>query len=171
MEKSFEDYYKEYYLFSKRFAYRFFRANETEREELIANTWAKACHSFRQFDGENFRGWLATIMWTLAINGYRRRKIRPDLQFINEFKEAYMAAEDPKIDFGLRDGMSDEMVKALERLPAGMREAMIYKVVYDYTQEEIADIVGIPEGTVASRLYRARRYLKRNKRLAAVAAT
>jgi RNA polymerase sigma-70 factor (ECF subfamily) len=59
-----------------------------------------------------------------------------------------------------RDELSDEMQQALGRLPHELRETLLLVVVTELTHQEAADLLGIPLGTVLSRVNRARRWLR-----------
>ena len=64
-------------------------------------------------------------------------------------------AEDP-----LAGELSDEMQRALDRLPTELRETLLLVVVGELTHQEVADMLEIPLGTVLSRVSRARRRLR-----------
>ena len=67
------------------------------------------------------------------------------------------AADDP-----LADEYSDEMQHALDQLSDDMREALLLVVVGELTHQETADVLGVPLGTVLSRVSRARKRLRQN---------
>ena len=69
--------------------------------------------------------------------------------------EVGLEAEDPT-----SQGYTDEMQRALDQLPDELRETLLLVVVAELTHQEAADLLGIPLGTVLSRVSRARRRLR-----------
>lgn len=137
-----------------RMAYRL-SGDRHEAEDLVQETFRSAWKSRRLFDaGRGERAWLASILRRRAADQWRSR--RPRLVFWGDHQpDLGRAAQDPT-----RDEYTDEMQEGLERLPGELRETLLLVVVGELTHQEAADLLGIPLGTVLSRVSRARARLR-----------
>lgn len=140
-----------------------------DAEDLVQDTLLRAFRSIDSFDGRHPRAWLLTIMRNTQINRTRRR--RPVL------------LDDPDTEPG--DGVIDMagtpeaivvgatfdavVVDALDALPARFRQVVELVDIDGLTYAEAAEAIGIPVGTVMSRLHRARARIR--VRLAAAGLT
>lgn len=132
-------------------------ANSFDADDLYQETWLKAVKSISQYDpSKKFEPWLTKI----CVNTYRnvlRRLIRsPFLEFrTNEEKDALLCsipdAENP--DYS-------SLYEAIDRLPEKYRIAIILFYFQNMDVAATAHVMGIPEGTVKSRLSKARKLLK-----------
>ncbi|MDI6771465.1 MAG: sigma-70 family RNA polymerase sigma factor [bacterium] len=146
--------------------------NRTAAEDLVQDTFLKAWRSFRTFQaGTNARAWLYKILMNAYIDGYRRSSRLPeevDQEDIGDFylyakaqeSEEYRKAGDPE-EILLSQVMDADVKDALEQVPEPFRAAVILADLEEFSYKEIAEILGIPVGTVMSRLYRGRRHLQR----------
>jgi len=137
-------------------------------QDLVQDTYAKAFTSFHQFEpGTNLKAWLYRILTTTFINTYRKDQRRPLLSDgeVEDWQLAASAshtsdqgksAEDEVLE-NLPDG---EVKRALQEIPEEFRLAVFYADVEGYSYKEIAEILGIPSGTVMSRLHRGRKLLR-----------
>jgi RNA polymerase sigma-70 factor, ECF subfamily len=148
-----------------RVALRFVR-NAADADDLVQDTLFRAYRSWDQFEpGTNARGWLVTILRHLFINDYRRsawRRRLLDEQFEPEPGHATLRV--------LEDLVDDEVLHAVDALPLPFREVVTLRDVEELRYEEIAAIVGVPVGTVKSRLFRARSMLQQRLRRYAISA-
>ena len=137
-----------------RMAYRMV-GDRHEAEDLVQEAFRSAWRSRRLFQpGSGERAWLASILRRRVADHWRRH--RPPTVLAGERSiEVGRPADDP-----LRDDFTDEMQQALERLPPDLRETLLLVVVAELTHQEAADLLGIPLGTVLSRVSRARRQLR-----------
>jgi RNA polymerase sigma-70 factor (ECF subfamily) len=134
-------------------------------EDLVQDTMLKAFRSWHQYQsGTNVRAWLLTILRNTFINDYRREKARGptvDLSNIEEFSLFDEVGDrDPEGRF-FSQIVDDEVVRAIDGLPEEFRETLVLSDVEGLPYQEIARIIGVPVGTVKSRLFRARRALQR----------
>ena len=136
-----------------RMAYRMV-GDRHEAEDIVQETFRSAWKSRRLFEpGRGDRAWLASILRRRAADHWRRR---PTAVFATDTPpEIAMEADDP-----LRDEYTDEMQRALTRLPTELRESLLLVVVGELTHQETADLLAVPLGTVLSRVSRARRRLR-----------
>lgn len=133
-------------------------------EDVVQEAYLQAWKSFDRFEsGTNCRAWLFKILFH-CIHHQRRRWFRfPLLKDTEEFLETNLAAPVP-VSEKLTDG---EVLEALDRIPADFRAVVLLVDVEEFAYKEVAGILGIPIGTVMSRLSRGRRALR--EQLAAVA--
>lgn len=144
--------------------------NHADAEDLVQETMLKAYRSFGQFaDGTNVRAWLFRIMTTTWINRYRSLQRRPsevltenlaDLEFNPAVRRASVASVSAEL--AALEMLGDDQVRAaLAALPDGQRMAIFYVDVEGFRYAEVADLLGVPVGTVMSRLHRGRCSLRR----------
>ena len=149
--------------------------NPADAEDLVQETFLRAYRGFGGFqDGTNLKAWLYKILTNTYINIYRAKQRRPDevdFDDVEDFAlyrrigglEAAQAGVTP--ERLVLDAMPDQAVKdAIEALPEQFRVAVLPADVEGFSYKEIADITGVPIGTVMSRLHRGRKQLE--KRLA-----
>lgn len=143
--------------------------SSSEAEDLVQETYLKAFRSFSQFEvGTNCKAWLFRILTNTFINKYRRKikeKEILDSQFRNgsfndnDTTEHFGKGHTPESDLADRF-LSDEVLKALDKVPVDFRLVVVLSDIYGYSYKEIAKRVDIPIGTVMSRLFRGRRLLQ-----------
>ncbi|HEY1097764.1 MAG TPA: sigma-70 family RNA polymerase sigma factor [Myxococcota bacterium] len=142
--------------------------------DLVQETMLKAWRSFDTFEaGTNCKAWLFRILTNTFINKYRRRvKEKEILEGTHRTSVEHelvhlpgkratldpegMIADDGHVDSGL----ADEVLAALQEVPVDFRTAVILSDIEGFSYKEVAEIVGIPVGTVMSRLFRGRRLLQ-----------
>lgn len=124
-----------------------------DAEDLLQETWLRVARAARGFDpGRTVRPWLFGIASNLARDLHRRRAIRR--RVATEADPAGNAPAVPPLEtFALRDRVG--------RLPDRLREVLWLRYYEDLSEAEMADALGIPRGTVKSRLHGAIRELKR----------
>ena len=144
-----------------RMAYRMV-GDQHEAEDLVQEAFRSAWRSRRLFrPGNGERAWLASILRRRVVDHWRRPR-PPTVLAGDQNIEVGRPGDDP-----LRDEFSDEMQRALEKIPRDLRETLLLVVVAELTHQEAADLLGIPLGTVLSRVSRARRQLREHLQLIA----
>jgi RNA polymerase sigma-70 factor, ECF subfamily len=145
--------------------------NPQDAEDLVQETYLNAFRALDRFEeGTNLRAWLFRILNNAFISQYRRRRRRPSSS-LDEVSDFYLydhlvdggvapAQENPEREVLSRIG-DEAVLRALEELPVEFRQVELLADVEGFSYREIADILGIPIGTVMSRLYRARRRLQK----------
>ncbi|HYK12266.1 MAG TPA: sigma-70 family RNA polymerase sigma factor [Gemmatimonadales bacterium] len=138
--------------------------NASDADDLVQETMLKAYRSWDQYQpGTNAKGWLLTILRNSFINEYRRRTRHPetvDVDTIEPFAVFNdIQEEDPQGAF-FDKIVDDEVLRAIDGLPEAFRETVVLSDVEGMSYQEIGKILGIPVGTVKSRLFRARQMLQ-----------
>lgn len=126
-------------------------------EDIVQETLAQALQSFHRFEpGSNCRAWLVAILQHVRSNR-RRALARVPLVPDTEEQIAETVAYEPPTPQGLTE---EEVLHALRDLPQGYQEVILLSDVEQFSYKEIAEVLGIPMGTVMSRLHRARKLLR-----------
>ena len=144
--------------------------NPADAEDLIQETFLRAFRGFAGFqEGTNLKAWLYRILTNSFINTYRKKQREPvTVEGPDDIDEWYLFDRlgarhvEPSAEAEVLDTIPDEDVKrALESLPQGFRLAVLLADVEGFSYKEIAEMMGIPIGTVMSRLHRGRKALEK----------
>ena len=143
--------------------------NAADAEDLVQETFLRAYRGFHQFqEGTNLKAWLYRILMNTFINSYRKKQREPRTISEDEVEDWYlysrMADEglEPSAETSVIESLPDEDVqKALQSLPEQFRAAVLLADVEGFSYKEIAEITGVPIGTVMSRLHRGRKALEK----------
>ena len=142
--------------------------NPEDAQDLVQDTYAKAYTSFHQFEpGTNLKAWLYRVLTTTFINNYRKDQRRPQTSD-SELEDWQLAeASSHTSDQGkstedvVLENLPDSDIKnALAQIPEEFRMVVYLADVEGFSYKEIAEIVGVPTGTVMSRLHRGRKQLR-----------
>jgi RNA polymerase sigma-70 factor (ECF subfamily) len=147
--------------------------NPSDAEDLIQETYLKAYRGFDGYqDGTNVRAWLYKILTNTYINSYRSAQRRPkttgmdnieDLYLFKKVKEGFIANNGRSAEEEVLESFTDVEVKeAIESLPESFRIAVLLSDVEGFSYKEIAEITGVPTGTVMSRIYRGRKAIQKS---------
>jgi len=129
----------------------------TKAEDVVQETYLQAWKSFARFEpGTNCRAWLFKILIN-TIHHYRRGWF--NLRRVKESEEIleHTAAGAAPVPERLA---REEILRALDRLPADYRAAVLLADVEEFSYKEIAALLDVPIGTVMSRLSRGRKLLR-----------
>ena len=137
--------------------------NREEAEDLVQETYAKALKGFGSFQpGTNFRAWIFRILRNTFLTSKTglaaTRTVALEPEDDHEQAMAVSHETPESILLGLAD--QDRVRAALEQVPVVFREVLLLCDVEEMSYKEIAETLGVPIGTVMSRLYRARRALR-----------
>lgn len=149
-------------------AARGYTKNPYDAEDLLQETLGKAWTALHSFSpGTNLKAWLFRIMINTWISSRRRSDRRPGECLTDSFTEAQLAAEgrrfgaSPSAEMtALQQIPDDDIKRALQALPSSLQATVCYAFLGQFTYREIAEVEGIPVGTVMSRLHRARKLLR-----------
>jgi RNA polymerase sigma-70 factor (ECF subfamily) len=131
--------------------------NREDAEDVTQESFAKAYKSFSSLrDREQFRSWIVRITWRMALDFQRSRKRRTRREEIHmESTPTSIAGPDV-----VEKERADRLWKAIDALPEKMRIVIVLANIEEHDTHEIASMLEVPEGTVKSRLFHARRQLK-----------
>jgi RNA polymerase sigma-70 factor (ECF subfamily) len=130
-------------------ALRLTGSDQNEAEDLVQETWARAARKMSAFRGESaLRTWLCGVL----VNVRRERA-----------RSAWRWVDAPGIEpvSPPRNDAAFDLERAIAALPNGAREVFVLHDVYGYAHREIAEMLGVAEGTSKSQLARARTLLRR----------
>ncbi len=137
-----------------RLAYRLL-GDRHEAEDLVQEAFRSAWKSRDLFRAEGgTRAWLATILRRRVADHWHHPH-PPALAADDQRLDIEQPGDDP-----CRDELTDEMQRALNRLPAELKETLLLVVVGELTHQEASEVLGVPLGTVLSRVSRARKRLR-----------
>src|SRR6195256_1458539 len=150
-----------------------------DAEDLVQETYLKAFRPADRFEpGTNLRAWLFTILHNTARNRFRDRA-RDTLVIDSDVVDRAADTPSPGSSSGgvdtpetllLRDTLAPELQSAIDALPEAFREAVWLRDVEEFSYAEIAEMLGVPIGTVMSRISRGRHLLFERLNPARVAA-
>jgi RNA polymerase sigma-70 factor (ECF subfamily) len=143
-------------------AYHYLGGVEQARD-LTQEVFVRIYQQLGTYEGNGFMAWLLRITRNLCIDQIRRRKARPPAEdLLAEDNEWAMpdTAPDPEQSW-LRDGKKRLVYDALRQLNGPSREMILLKEIQGLKFKEIAEMLGLPIGTVKSRSNRARVELAR----------
>jgi RNA polymerase sigma-70 factor (ECF subfamily) len=155
LEQEFADRLRESSTLAIRVAYSVVRQRQ-DAEEVAQEAFTKAYRQFSQLrDRNSFRGWLVRMTWRLAIDRWRsdrRRSVRE--------QAAMPETTGPTTDgIAAANERAERLWRAIDDLPGKLREAIVLSAIEGYDVREVALLLGVPEGTVKSRLFLARKGL------------
>jgi RNA polymerase sigma-70 factor (ECF subfamily) len=131
-------------------------------EDTAQETMLKAVEKIRLFDGRSkFSTWLIAIATRLYIDNRRKKRRERDWLEREGRQSAEPSAQSLRWRVTMAGGEWSDVLDAVSRLTEEVRMPVILKHYYGYTQEEIADMMGIPEGTVKSRIHNGLKTLRK----------
>jgi RNA polymerase sigma-70 factor, ECF subfamily len=156
-----------------------FTGNATDAEDLTQDVFLKIYSNLGSFDAGrgSFPVWITTMTRNLLVDNFRRTRNQRATSSLDEgWDEAEelrpvdrLTASGPsQHELAAKKELGKMVQEALARVSVELREAVILRDLQDMDYKEIAQVLGIPEGTVKSRISRGRaelaRLLERNKR-------
>ncbi|HEV7402227.1 MAG TPA: sigma-70 family RNA polymerase sigma factor [Chthoniobacteraceae bacterium] len=139
---------------------RWLIGDERDAEDVTQEACLRAFKFFSGFRGGDARAWLLTIVRRSAWTWLRsNRRHEEAVEFDEELHGGVDDSSNPEAAL-TRAGDVDAVRQALATLPAIFREVLVLREIEGCAYKEIADIAGVPIGTVMSRLTRARRQLQ-----------
>ena len=148
---------------------RWLAGNTADAEDVVQEAYLRAYRYFDAYQGGNFRVWLLTIvrnafMTWVKENRSGRMVFMPDTPAADRAESEETMWGSPPRDpeaLLLESVDSQQLGWLMEQLPAEYREVLLLREVEDLSYKEIAQVTGVPIGTVMSRLSRARLSLRR----------
>ncbi|MBV8174217.1 MAG: sigma-70 family RNA polymerase sigma factor [Verrucomicrobia bacterium] len=139
---------------------RWLMKNQEDAEDMVQESYLRAFRFFASFhEGTNCRAWLLRIVRNTCYSALQARKQREKEVPIEE--ENYGVEDPSPLPPAILDTKAtvEAVREAIEELPVDFREALVLRELEGLSYKEIADVSGVPLGTVMSRLARARNQL------------
>jgi len=152
--------------------------NRAEAEDIVQETFFRAYKNLSHYDASRkFSTWVYRIATNLSIDSLRKR--RGELSFdaekdsgaMDEGSDLYGIVPSSELgpeDVMLHNEASEEIQRAIERLPLLYRAVVVLKYMHDMPLGEIAQILNVPVSTVKTRLHRAREALRKHLSLRSI---
>jgi len=138
--------------------------NATEAEDVAQEAMLRAYRNFHRLrDRDRFRGWLVRTAWRLSLDRIRAivRRERRERAVVADWRET--GGENPTES---RE-FERQVASALDKLPEKLRIVMVLAAIEGYNVREVAKLLSLPEGTVKSRLFMARKKMAESLQWAA----
>ena len=136
--------------------------NDQDAQDIVQEAFIRAFKGFQGFRGGNGRAWLLTIVRNTAYTWMNKRM--PDQKLVPyvEERHANIISIDQSTNESVLEKRRQDLSDALKRLPSEFREVIVLYEIEGLSYKELALSLGVPVGTVMSRLSRARRRLQQH---------
>lgn len=133
-------------------------------EDMTQEAFIRAFQSLKSYRGGSFRSWLARIVTNLCLDELRRVKRRPTIPLLPSDPEGeendspgWLADPSMNVEAAVESSeLNSNLRRLVEGLPTEYRTALVLVDILEYDYAEAAQAMGIPIGTLKSRLVRAR---------------
>jgi RNA polymerase sigma-70 factor (ECF subfamily) len=147
---------------------RWLTRNDTDAQDVVQDAFLRALRFFDGLEDPDARAWLLAIVRNTAFTWLRKN--RPaDMVAIDDESQlsagdeslGHASPADPNPEVIVLESANRKLINlALEELPVAYREVLVLREIEDLSYREIAQVAGVPIGTVMSRLARGREILK-----------
>lgn len=146
--------------------------NRSDAEDLVQEAALLAWRGFRNFEsGSSFKAWFYRILTNCYFSSYRKRKRQGTDIALDDAPELYLycqtaalglhgSSENPA-ELLMGQLATEQVEEAIAALPDEYRVVAALYFLQDFSYQEIAEVVGVPVGTIRSRLHRGRRLLQK----------
>jgi RNA polymerase sigma-70 factor (ECF subfamily) len=140
-----------------RVAFSVLRQRE-DAEDVAQEAFAKAYRSFRQLrERDRFRAWLVRMTFRMAIDRQRANKRRLTRESVEPSLQTRL---ETTRDTVLANERAEQLWRAIDELPEKLRLAIVLAGIEGHDIREVATLLDVPDGTVKSRLFLARKQLR-----------
>jgi RNA polymerase sigma-70 factor (ECF subfamily) len=133
---------------------RLLTRNTEDAEDVVQESYLRAFRAFSGFRGEASRPWILTIVRNTSFTWLRDNRAGADHAEYHEGLHISSGAT-PEAEL-LGNERTRTVERCIQELPSDFREAIVLREMEELSYQEIAEITGVPQGTVMSRLSRAR---------------
>jgi RNA polymerase sigma-70 factor (ECF subfamily) len=143
-----------------------FTLNREDAEELAQEVFLKTFENLHRYDGSfPLVAWLLSVSRNLCIDRYRRRKRERSFRFVTDDAVApLLKSDDDPAAEALKKERTKLLFWALAQLPEDLAEILVLRDLDGLAYDEIGKVLALPDGTVKSRLFRARAEVARRIR-------
>lgn len=139
---------------------RWLTGSDQDAQDVVQEAYLRAVRFFGGYRGGNSKAWFLTIVRHTAYSWlHRSQGHEPTTSFDVEVHDIEDKSQDPEMEL-LQSATKQDLQAALDRLPVEFREALVLREMEELSYKAIAEVSGLPIGTVMSRLARARRKLR-----------
>jgi RNA polymerase sigma-70 factor (ECF subfamily) len=146
-----------------RVAFSVLRQRE-DAEDVAQEAFAKAYRSFRQLrDRDRFRAWLVRMTWRMALDRQRANRRRLAREVADDVVAAGLQTRRESAttsDTAIAQERAEQLWRAIDTLPEKLRLVIVLSGIQGHDIREVALLLDVPDGTVKSRLFLARKQLK-----------
>jgi len=146
---------------------RYLCGNAYDAEDIVQDAYLRAYRAFDEYNDSNSRAWILTITRNASFSWMRKHRMNLDVSFDEDSHGAENDVLSPDAaKYETPEGIAgsefnQQLVRrAIELLPIEFREVTVLRELEDLSYREIGIVLGIPKGTVMSRLARARKRLQ-----------
>jgi RNA polymerase sigma factor (sigma-70 family) len=139
-------------------AYRL-TGNREDAQDLVQEVLLRVRRGLQTYEPGSMEGWLSRIATNAFLDDVRRRKRRPE-DLLPDDPDWVLPPTDAADEALAAEVLPDDIQAALRRLPEDFRAAVVLCDVVGLSYQEIGDSLGIPVGTVRSRIHRGRALLR-----------
>lgn len=135
--------------------------NHEDAEDVVQEAFLRAFSAFENLRSEDAKAWLLTIVRNTCFTWMKRnRNAAAMISTEQQMEDPSEPSPDPE-EMLIISRDREQVRRALEQLPSEFREAIVLRELEGLSYKEIATAVGVPLGTVMSRLSRGREWLRR----------
>ena len=139
---------------------RWLTRSHQDAEDVVQEAYLRAVRFFGGFRGGSSKAWFLTIVRNAAYSWLQRSQAQgPITLFDEQIHDVEDTNPGPEMEL-LQNATRKDLLEALGSLPVEFREALVLRELEGLSYKEIAEVDGVPIGTVMSRLARARRNLR-----------
>ena len=131
--------------------------NAADAEDAVQETFLRVLrHRATLGEVRDHRVWLIRIVWNIVLDRKRRAKTRPETEDMNDLARVLPAAGLSAEDRAAASQHHTQMLRLVDSLPAKEREVLLLSAFEELSSVEIAQVLGVTESSIRSRLFRAR---------------
>jgi len=138
---------------------RYLLRDEHDAQDVVQEASLRALRYFDGYSGGDARAWLLAIVRNCSLTWRKRRRIDDRTIPFDDTSELATSEADAPDVAAVQASEQARVNQAISALPEEFREVIVLREVQDLSYREIGDVVGVPIGTVMSRLARARKRL------------
>ena len=137
---------------------RYLLRDEHDAQDVVQEASLRALRYFEGFQGGDARAWLLTIVRNCSLTWRKRQKI-DNARHVPDADDVPLMSSSEADSAAVESSERTRVRRAIDALPSEFREVIVLREVQDLSYREICDVVGVPIGTVMSRIARARKRL------------
>jgi RNA polymerase sigma-70 factor (ECF subfamily) len=134
---------------------RWLTRSDTDAQDIVQEAYMRGLRYFDAFTGGDAKSWLLAIVRNTFLTWHQRRG-QNTMAFDEQLHSAHGKVANPE-EAAIRVSRLDSLKACVEALPDEYRETLVMRELEEMPYQRIADVVGVPVGTVMSRLSRARK--------------